>query len=202
MRISINFLIALAILILGACTPEIKVPIPEVTVPVPPELSTAVLIAMADKNNDCPPEEHAEPVDNDHDGQTEVDWFDPMSIHGEITVFCPDSCNIRMNLANGFKWRWLVPGTTDRVTEFTFAGELRVPASDQAEFQISVGGPLEAPAEAFVEVSQENLLRIIFIRDWDDKTQASVFHKLHLHPNEVGEWVVFQVLHIQESQTE
>ena len=210
MRVFINFTIALFTLFVVACTPDIKVPVPEVKVPLPPELIAAAAAAFAAGNSDepCPPQEHepatpADGVDNDHDGITEavekeVDWFDPFSIHGDVTVFCPDSCTIRMNLANGFKWKWLNPGTTERVAEFTFAGELLVPAFDHAQLEVSMGGPIDDTRESYVEVGEENVLRLTSLIPDNGGQFVLTLQKYSFTGMQVGHWLPFQILHVQE----
>lgn len=209
MRVSTSFLLALVTLILTtACTPDIKVPVPEVKVPLPPELIAAAAAAFAAGNSDggdsCPTEEHdsATPtgeVDNDHDGVTEakeVDWFDPFALHGNMTVFCPDSCTIRMTLSNGFKWTWQNPGSTDHLTEFSFAGELLVPAFDHAEFYIAMGGHIDGDGQGYIDAGEGNLLRFISKLPNGGKEYVT-FEEYQLSGMQIGHWLSMEIFHIQ-----
>ncbi|MBP7992384.1 MAG: hypothetical protein KAZ30_01865 [Candidatus Magasanikbacteria bacterium] len=207
MRVFINFTIALFTLFVAACTPDIKVPVPEVKVPLPPELIAAAAAAFAAGNSDepCPPQEHepatpVDGVDNDHDGITEakeVDWFDPFTLHGNMTVFCPDSCTIRMTLSNGFKWTWQNPGSTDRLTEFSFAGELLVPAFDHAEFYIAMGGHIDGDGKGYIDAGEGNLLRFVSQLPNGGGKEYLTFEEYPLSGMQIGHWLSMEIFHIK-----
>ncbi len=154
MRLSISSFIALIITLVSACAGDIKIPAPQVTVPLPPELVAAVAVAVAGNSHEeqsCPP---TEPVDEaeEHPAASAADW---------VHLVCTDSCIVTYASPKGNPWKWFSPDGQGfkALDRFEFAGDITFPAFHGWNVSVTATAEVEIPEYTHIEVSSTNVLQ-------------------------------------------